>query len=54
MRQIWAIDSSYSEQLRAIQDMPVSVQDRKDLEVAFDEISNPWWIEGSAAYIKIQ
>lgn len=54
MRRLWAIDDMYSLPLREIQEMSFSVQDRKDLEVAFDEVVDPYWIDGSTAFIKIQ
>jgi ClpP class serine protease len=54
MRGLWAIDTAYSSDLSAVQDMSFSVQDRKDLETAFEEMESPYWVEGSTAYIKIQ
>jgi ClpP class serine protease len=54
MRRLWAIDDMFSLPLREIQEMGFSVQDRKDLEVAFDEVVDPYWIDGTTAFIKIQ
>ena len=54
MRGLWAIDTTYSRDLSAVHDMTYSVQDRKDLETAFEEVSAPYWIEGDTAFIKIQ
>ncbi len=54
MRGLWAIDTTYSTDLAAIQTMNYSVQDRKDLETAFEEVAAPYWIEGKTACIKLQ
>lgn len=53
MRGLWAIDTTCSTDLAAIQTMNYSVQDRKDLETVFEEVAAPYWIEGNTAYIKI-
>ncbi len=54
MNRLYAVDEYIREELKSIGEMQFSASDRRDLETAFEELIEPYWIEGSTAYIKIQ
>ena len=54
MTRLFAIDDQYTEELKSIQEMKFTAQDRRDLETAFEELTEPYWVSGSTAYIKVR